>query len=233
MYPMAGSVTSTAGTCAMPSTRTIAASTPAQGTPATSRQMPTMMAWMKATPSTPLATARMVAVDRSTNSAPRGPSAILSKIERIPRAPESPKAIMMPATAREAMNSSSPPPMLATKASDAFAEVADLRLHALHQCRKIGVSLRPERMHFRPDHGPFGDAFSRRRYLQGVVLDVVDEAPYRVAERAHERGGRHHDDHDSQQHQQRRRKSLAATQLRGDRLLQGIETDEPGSAPTP
>ncbi len=106
-----------------------------------------------------------------------------------------------------------------------LGEVADLRLHALHQCRKIGVGLRPEGMHLLPDQWPAGDAFSRRRYLQGVVLDVVDEAPYRVAERAHERGGRHHDDHDSQQHQQRRRKPLTATQLRGDRLLQGIETD--------
>ena len=120
---MAGSVTITAGTWAMPSTRTMTASTPAQGTPAMSRQRPTMIAWMKATPSTPLATARMVAVDRSTNSAPRVPSTTLSKIERIARAPDSPKAIMMPATTREARNCNSPPPMPATKPSAALARL--------------------------------------------------------------------------------------------------------------
>ena len=99
------------------------ASTPAHGTPATSRQTPTIIAWMKATPSTPLATARMVAVDRSANSAPRPPAMIFSKIDRTPRAPDSPKAIMMPATTREPRNCSNPPPILATKPSAAFARL--------------------------------------------------------------------------------------------------------------
>src|SRR5215813_6555428 len=58
---MAGNVTSSAGTWAMPRTSTITASTPAHGIPATSRATPTMMAWIKATPSTPWATIRAVA----------------------------------------------------------------------------------------------------------------------------------------------------------------------------
>ena len=83
---MGGSVTSSAGICAMPNTSTMTASTPAHGMPAISRQMPTMMACRNATPSTPLATERMVAAERSTNSSPRFPSKILWKIERIERA---------------------------------------------------------------------------------------------------------------------------------------------------
>ena len=74
----------------------MAASTPAKGTPATSRHRPTTMAWMKATPMTPWATARMVAVDSLVNSSPRSGPTMRVKIARLARSPAWPKAIMMP-----------------------------------------------------------------------------------------------------------------------------------------
>ena len=118
---MAGRVTISAGTWAMPSTSTITASTPAHGIPATSRATPTMMAWMKATPITPWATARMVAVDRLANSLPRALPTMRSKIARLLRLPACPKAMMMPAMMKEARNCNTPPPMLATKPRAVFA----------------------------------------------------------------------------------------------------------------
>ena len=77
---MAGTVTSSAGTWAMPRTSTITASTPAHGTPAISRTTPTRMAWIKATPSTPWATVRMVAVDRLAKALPRAVPTMRAKI---------------------------------------------------------------------------------------------------------------------------------------------------------
>ena len=61
------------------------ASTPASGTPASSRHRPTMMAWMKATPMTPCATARMVAVDSMVNSSPRSGPTMRAKIAWLAR----------------------------------------------------------------------------------------------------------------------------------------------------
>jgi len=100
----------------------MAASTPAQGTPAISRQMPTMIAWMKATPMTPWATARMVWVASLENSAPRAPLPMTRpKIASLPRPPDWPKAMMMPAMMNEPMNCNRPTPMPATKPSMDFA----------------------------------------------------------------------------------------------------------------
>ena len=105
----------------MPSTNTIRVSTPAPGTPATSRATPTTIAWIKATPMTPWATARMVAVESRVNSTARAVPTTRAKIAWQPRSPAAPKAMMMPAMMTDARNCSRPPPMLATKPNAAFA----------------------------------------------------------------------------------------------------------------
>ena len=184
-----------------------------------------MMAWMKATPSTPLATARMVAVDRSTNSSAAARRRLVSKIERIARAPRLAEGHHDAGDDERREELQQPAADAGDEAERRLGQVADLRLHALHQCRQIGVRLRPERVHLLADQRPVGDAFSWRRHLERVVLHVVDQSLHRVAERVHQRRGRHDDHDDAEQHEQRRGQSLAAADLRGHRLVQGIERD--------
>jgi hypothetical protein len=59
----------------------------------------------------------------------------------------------------------------------------------------------------------------------------VDQSAHRVAERVHQRRGRHDDHYDSEQHEQRRGQSLAAADLRGHRLMQGVESDGQNQSP--
>ena len=173
----------------------------------------------------------MVAVDRSTNSAPRCPSATLSKIERIARAPAFAEGHHDAGDDERREELQQPAADAGDETERRLGQVADLRLHALHQCGQIGVRLRPECVHLLADQRPLGDAFSWRRHLERVVLHVVDQSVHRVAERVHQRRGRHDDHDDSEQHEQRRGQSLAAADLRGHRLMQGIESDGQNQSP--
>ena len=205
---MAGSVTISAGTWAMPSTRTIIASTPAQGMPASSRQRPTMIAWMKATPMTPCATARMVAVASFVNSAPCAAPAKRSKMARLARLPASTEGHDDAGDDEGGEELQQPDADAGDEAERRLREVADLRLHALDQRRQIGVRRRPDRVELLADHGPRRDALARGRDLERVVLHVVDQLMHRVAQRAHQHGGRHDDQGDAEENQDRRGKPL-------------------------
>ncbi|MCY1218358.1 hypothetical protein D9M72_303030 [compost metagenome] len=85
-----GTVISVAGNCAMPSSSTAMASTPAAGTPLITKPMPISSIWMKAMPTTPCATARMVAVHsvamRGPRSGPKMREAICTAL-RLPASP--------------------------------------------------------------------------------------------------------------------------------------------------
>ncbi|MNL43093.1 hypothetical protein D3C87_1655880 [compost metagenome] len=79
-----------AGSCMMPRSSTTSASTPAPGTPLSTKPMPISSIWMKAMPTTPCATARMVAVHsaamRGPRSSPKMREAICSEL-RCPFSP--------------------------------------------------------------------------------------------------------------------------------------------------
>ena len=170
-------------------------------------------------------------MDRSTNSAPRCPSDD-SLEDRADRARPS------FAESHHDAGDGERGEELQQSAADAgdeterrLGEVADLRLHALHECGQIVVRLRPECVHLLADQRPLGDACSWRRHLERVVLHVVDEPVHRVAERVHQRRGRHDDHDDAEQHEQRRGQSLTAAELCGHRLMQGIESDGQNQRP--
>ena len=111
------------------------------------------------------------------------------------------------------------------EAQCSFREVADLRLHALHQRRQVGVRARPERMHLLADHGPLGHAIARRRDREGVRLHVADQLMHRVAQRAHQQRRRRDDQDDAEEHQDGRRKPLLAPHLRRESLVQWVQRD--------
>ena len=90
-------------------------------------------------------------------------------------APDWPKAMMIPAMMKEARNSSSAPPMLATIPSACLGQVAELRLQALNDCRQIRMSLRPKTMDLLADDRPLGNARRGCGNLQGVVAHAADE----------------------------------------------------------
>ncbi len=66
--------------------------------------MPTSTIWMKAMPTTPCATVRTVWVQSLATSGPRSLPKMRLLMRSVARCPSSPKAMMMPATARAAMN---------------------------------------------------------------------------------------------------------------------------------
>ena len=117
------------------------------------------------------------------------------------------------------------------EAEHRLREVADLRLHALHQRRQVGVRLRPERMQLRADDRPVGHGVTRRRDLERVGLHVVNESLHRVAQRTHEHGGRHNDQRDAENHDQRRGKPLPPADLAGNKLVHGIQRNGQDQCP--
>ena len=144
------------------------ASTPAQGMPAISRQIPTMMAWMKATPMTPCATARMVAVDSLVNSTPRSGPTMRVKIASQARLPALPEGKHDPCDDQGGEERQQPEADAGDEGECRSGDVTDLRLHALNQGRQVGMGLFPDRMHPFSDDRPFGDPVPRRRDFQGV-----------------------------------------------------------------
>mgnify|MGYP003693835619 CR=1 FL=1 len=116
--------------------------------------------------------------------------------------------MMTPAITNAARSWSMPPPMPATAPSTQIASFTDLRLHALHECRKVGVCLRPERMDVRADDGPSFHTRAWSRNLHGVGLDALHEFLRRVAQRTHQQARRHHEERHTNENDQRGRQSL-------------------------
>ena len=138
---------------------------------------------------------------------------------------------MIPATMNEARNSKTAPAMLATVSSAVLARCAELRLQALDERRQILVGSRPCGVDLLADDRPFGDARRGRGNHQRVVVHAVDEVVHRVAQRAHQHGGRQDDDHDAHERQQRRRKPLPSAHLARQLLMRRIQRDRQDQRP--
>ena len=106
-----------------------------------------------------------------------------------------------------------PPPTPATMPSADLREVADLRLHALHQRRQVGMRLRPERMELLADDRPFRDARARRAESAGYCPARLARipAPNRPSEPISTARGRH-DQHGAEERDQRGRQALLAAE---------------------
>ena len=113
--------------------------------------------------------------------------------------------------------------MLATKPSADTGEIADLRLHAMHEGGQIVVRLAPDGVELPANDGPGRNRLGRGRDLQRVLLQGLDQGPDGVAQRTHQdRDG--HDEHgDPEQHQQGRAEPVASAEMGRDAQVQGVE----------
>jgi hypothetical protein len=81
-------------------------------------------------------------------------------------------------------------------------QMADLRLHALHEGGQIVVRLAPQRVQLPANNGPGRNRLGRGRDLQRVLLHGLDQAPDGVAQRTHQQRDGHHEHGDAEQHRQ-------------------------------
>ena len=104
-----------------------------------------------------------------------------------------------------------------------FRQVADLRLHFLHERRQVGMRLRPVGVHLLADDRPLRHARAGRRDLQRVVLDGVHVILDRVCDRGHQRRRGCDDQHRSRECDQRGREALPAADPARQHLVQRVQ----------
>ena len=112
-----------------------------------------------------------------------------------------------------------------------FCKLADLRLHALHERRQVGMRLRPDRVDPLADDRPVLDTRTRRGDLQRVIPDTVHELLHRVGERSHEHRGRRHDQRRAGERDQGRRQALLAAEPARQPLVKRINGDGQDQGP--
>ena len=192
---------------------------------------PITMAWMNATPSTPSATARMVALESVTNSAPRPVPMMRSKIASALSGSRSAEGHDDSGDDERGQEQQDRSGDAGHRLDRGLGQGADLRLQALDERRQILVGSRPCGVNLLADDRPFGDARRGRGNHQRVVAHAVDQVVQRVAQRAHQHGGRQDDDHDAHERQQRRCKPLPSAHLSRQLLVRRIQRDRQDQRP--
>ena len=121
--------------------------------------------------------------------------------------------------------------MLATIAKCFLGQFADLRLHALHESRQVGMSFRPDVVDLLADDRPFLHAFSRGGYFQRVLLHGTDEMTNGVGKRIHQQRRRGDDQQEADDHQNGRGEPLLPADPAGEPLMQRIQRDRQDDRP--
>ena len=112
-----------------------------------------------------------------------------------------------------------------------FREVADLRLHALHQRRQVGMRLRPVGMDLLADDRPLLHAGARRGNLQGVVLDGLHVFLHGIGQRSHQHRRGRDDQHRGRERDQGGRQALLAAEPARKHLVEGVQGDGEDQCP--